>query len=170
MSYRPERLAAQLQEEVSQLIEYELHDPRIGFATITGVRVSPDLMHARIYVSVLESEEKKKETLQALNNAAGFVRRAIGQRIRLRKSPEILFTLDESVERGDRLTRIIEDAVRDLPPASETSLNSLSVETTNTPTQVADAVSNDTPQSASSVHQPASSDEGDISPDADASK
>lgn len=108
MQYRRHRLAEELKNEISAVISQELHDPRIGFATVTEVKVSPDLRHARILISVFGSTEEKKQTLDALTSATGFIRRQIGSHIRLRHTPELTFAYDESVERGDRMLQIIE--------------------------------------------------------------
>ncbi len=109
MSYRPERVAHELKVEIGDIIARRLHDPRVGFATITDARVSPDLRHARIYVSVFGTPQQQQETIAALNHAAGFIRRALGSRLRLRRSPELTFTFDQSVEYGDRMARLIEE-------------------------------------------------------------
>jgi ribosome-binding factor A len=113
MQYRSDRLAHELKNEVSNLIARELRDPRLGFATVTEAKVSPDLSHARIYVSVLGSTEEQRTTLAALNRASGFLRRALGTRLKLRKSPQITFTLDQTIERGARMTRIIAQVARE---------------------------------------------------------
>jgi ribosome-binding factor A len=107
MQYRSDRLAHELKNEVSNLIARELRDPRLGFATVTEAKVSPDLSHARIYVSVLGSTEEQRATLAALNRASGFLRRALGTRLKLRKSPQLTFTLDQTSERGARMAQII---------------------------------------------------------------
>jgi len=107
MQYRSDRLAHELKNEVSNLIARELRDPRLGFATVTEAKVSPDLSHARIYVSVLGSTEEQRTTLAALNRASGFLRRALGTRLKLRKSPQLTFTLDQTIERGARMSQII---------------------------------------------------------------
>jgi ribosome-binding factor A len=109
VSYRPERVAHELKVEIGDIIARQLHDPRVGFATITDARVSPDLRHARIYVSVFGTPQQQQETIAALNHAAGFIRRALGSRLRLRRSPELTFTFDQSVEYGDRMARLIEE-------------------------------------------------------------
>jgi ribosome-binding factor A len=107
MQYRSDRLAHELRNEVSNLIARELRDPRVGFVTVTEAKVSPDLSHARIYVSVLGSAEEQRATLAALNRAAGFLRHALGTRLKLRKNPQLLFTLDQTIERGARMAQII---------------------------------------------------------------
>jgi ribosome-binding factor A len=113
MPYRPDKVAHQLKAEISDIISREVHDPRVGFVTITNVRVSPDLTHARVFVSVFGSALQQKESVAALNRAAGFIRREVGARLRLRKSPELAFSFDESVEQGARLTQLIEEANRE---------------------------------------------------------
>jgi ribosome-binding factor A len=113
MSYRPDKVAHQLKAEISDIVSRELHDPRVGFVTITSVRVSQDLSHARVYVSVFGSAQQQKDSVNALNHAAGFIRREVGARMRLRKSPELVFTFDESVEQGARMNQLIEEANRE---------------------------------------------------------
>ncbi|RKO66324.1 30S ribosome-binding factor RbfA [Desulfofundulus salinus] len=109
MPYRPERLAEIIKKEVSDMLRDELKDPRIGFVTITGVEVSPDLRYARIFFSVLGSEEEAKASLEALNRARGYVRSELGRRIRLRYAPEISFKLDPSIQRGIRVMELLHD-------------------------------------------------------------
>ncbi|KUK10529.1 MAG: Ribosome-binding factor A [Clostridia bacterium 41_269] len=106
-SYRASRVAEQMKKEVSQIIQEELKDPRIGFVTVTGVDISNDLRHAKIYISILSSGEEETKTMEALNNAKGFIRSEIGKRIRLRFTPEIIFKLDKSLERGAYINRLI---------------------------------------------------------------
>jgi ribosome-binding factor A len=107
--YRPERLAEIIKKEVSDMLRDELKDPRIGFVTITGVEVSTDLRYARIFFSVLGSEEEAKASLEALNRARGYVRSELGRRIRLRYAPEISFKLDPSIQRGIRVMELLHD-------------------------------------------------------------
>ncbi|MBK6798040.1 MAG: 30S ribosome-binding factor RbfA [Acidobacteria bacterium] len=115
MAYRSNRLAEELKNEISRIVNQELRDPRVGFVTITTVKVSPDLKYARIYFSVLGSEDEKKATLEALSSAAGFIRRQIGLRIKLRHVPEMTFYYDDAIEHGDRMMRIFEDIKKELP-------------------------------------------------------
>jgi len=102
-------LALQIQQEVSLMISRDLKDRRIGFVTVTGVRLTPDLRHARIFISLMGSDSEKKESLEALNHAAGWVRRELGQRIRTKFLPEIVFQLDTSQEYGAHIDRLIEE-------------------------------------------------------------
>jgi ribosome-binding factor A len=115
MSYRSHRLAEEMKNEISAIIARQVRDPRVGFATVTEVRVSPDLRYAKVLVSVLGSPEEKQKTLAALESAAGFIRRQIGARIRLRVTPELTFEYDETIEQGDRMMRLIEEIKKELP-------------------------------------------------------
>ena len=105
--HRDSRLAETLKVEISQMIREELKDPRIGFVTVTTIDVAEDLGHAKVFVSVLGDEAKRKESLDGLNRAAGFVRREIGQRVRLRYSPEISFKYDPSIEHGAHIAKLL---------------------------------------------------------------
>lgn len=106
---RAERIGDLIKEEVSQIIQYELKDPGIGFVTITGVEVSDDLKHAKIFYSVLGDESAKKESSSALKRACGFVQHEIGRRLRLKYTPEIYFQFDPSVEYGARIETLIKE-------------------------------------------------------------
>ncbi len=105
--HRVSRLAENLKAEISQMIREELKDPRIGFVTVTAVEVAEDLGHAKVFVSVLGDEAQRKKTLDGLNSAVGFVRREIGQRIRLRFVPEIVFKYDPSIEHGAQIAKLL---------------------------------------------------------------
>ena len=95
--------------ELSEIIEREIQDPRIGLATVTAVKVSPDLRHARVLISFLGDEEQRKKTMQGLNSAASYARRSLSQRLHhLRRIPELTFTYDESIEQGDRIEALLE--------------------------------------------------------------
>jgi ribosome-binding factor A len=109
-SNRPERVGQEIQAAIGKLLTRgELKDPRIGFITITGVKVSPDLRVARVYYSMIGSEEQRKETQKGLDAAKGFVRREVSEAVNLRVSPEIFFSFDESLERGDRIERLLRE-------------------------------------------------------------
>lgn len=107
--HRANRLAETLKEEISQLIRVELKDPRIGFVTLTSVDVADDLSHAKVYISVLGTEEEGNASLDALNRAAGFVRSEIGKRIRLRHVPSIVFKYDPSIQHGAHIAKLLKD-------------------------------------------------------------
>lgn len=106
-SLRSSRVAEEIKKEVSVIISRELKDPRVGFVTVTGVEVTNDLRYAKIFVSVLGSEEDEERSLAALNNAKGLIRSEIGKRIRLRFAPEITFIVDKSLEKGARINQLL---------------------------------------------------------------
>ena len=130
-TWRQEQLAEVIAEELSDLIRTRMKDPRIGFASITDVELSGDLRHAKVFVSVLGSPEEQRATLQGLEHAAGFLRHELAQRLTIRHTPEVLFRLDESIERGTRILQLIHemeaqgqmapssDGVRESAPAIE---------------------------------------------------
>jgi ribosome-binding factor A len=102
------RIEEQLRMELSEIIE-EIEDPRVGLATVTAVKVSPDLRHARVFVSVMGNDEQRKKTMQGLNSAAHFARRALSQRLtHLRRIPELTFAYDESIETGNRIDELLD--------------------------------------------------------------
>jgi ribosome-binding factor A len=94
---------------MSALLQRELKDPRIGFATVTHVEMSPDLKHARIFISVMGSAEEQQNTMAALDSGKGFIRRELGSRLNLRNVPEISFKLDTSAEYSDRISRLLNE-------------------------------------------------------------
>ena len=95
---RMERVNQSLKEEISNILQFELQDPRLEFVSITHVATSRNLQHAKVYFSVLGDEKKARIAQEGLNSATGFIRRIIGKRIRLRYTPEIVFVLDKSIE------------------------------------------------------------------------
>ena len=108
--YRPSRVGDQIREELSELLARgDVHDPGIGFITLTRVQVSPDLQLARVFYTSLGDEQARKETAKALDRATPFVRRQIGGRLRLRRVPEIEFRFDESIQHQDRIEQILRD-------------------------------------------------------------
>lgn len=106
-SGRTHKLGDLIQRELSELLQRELRDPRVGMITITGVDVSPDFSHAKVFFTTL-SKEHLDEAKQGLKRAAGFLRSQLARRIKLYTTPELRFEYDESVERGDRLSRLID--------------------------------------------------------------
>lgn len=106
---RPSRVGDQLRVELSDLITRSVQDPGIGFLTITHVKVTPDLQTARVYYTTLGDERARRESSRALERAAPFLRRQIGRRLRLKRVPHLEFFFDESIERGDRIERILQD-------------------------------------------------------------
>ncbi|WP_027414646.1 30S ribosome-binding factor RbfA [Aneurinibacillus terranovensis] len=104
---RTNRVGEEIKKELSQIIQRELKDPRIGFVTVTGVEVSGDLSQAKVFISIFGDEEKQSGTLKALEKAKGFMRTEIGRRVRLRHTPDLLFKVDESVEYGNRIETLL---------------------------------------------------------------
>jgi ribosome-binding factor A len=102
------RVGEQIKKEISQIIQSELKDPRIGFITVTGVDVTNDLSQAKVFLSVLGTDEQKEDTLKALGRSSGFIRSELGKRIRLRKIPELLFRFDASIDYGTRIERLLD--------------------------------------------------------------
>src|SRR5262249_52992008 len=100
---RREKVSDLIREEVARLIQSEMHDNRLGFVTVTEVRMSPDLKHARIYVSLLAEGTARDQAMEALGAARGFIRRRIGQTLRLKHTPDLQFSLDTSMEYGARI-------------------------------------------------------------------
>lgn len=107
MSTRTEKLSDLIREEISRLLLREIRDPRIGFVTITGASVSPDLRNVRVFVSVLGDAAAREASLKALASAAGFIQRALFRNLRLRHSPAVAFQIDDSIERGDRIEQVL---------------------------------------------------------------
>lgn len=119
MSRRTERLGEEIREEVARILATGLKDPRVGFVTVTRVDVTEDLHHARVYVGVLGDPKQRDATLQGLKQAAGWVRRELGRRIRVRYTPEIVFAYDQGLEATERVARLLEEAAA--PAGDESS-------------------------------------------------
>ena len=108
--YRPDRVGDQIRQELSDILTRgEVHDPGIGFITLTRVQVSPDLQLARVFYTSLGDQKARKETSRALQRATGFFRRQIGARLQLRRVPELEFRFDESIANQDRIEQILRD-------------------------------------------------------------
>ena len=112
---RSSRLAEQIQRDLAELIRLEVKDPRVGMVTITGVELSRDLSHARVFVTSLAGVHAADDSLRALRHAAGFLRRRLAQILTSRTVPQLQFVYDESIERGIRLTQLIDEAVKSDP-------------------------------------------------------
>jgi ribosome-binding factor A len=120
VSRRTARLGEEIREEVARMIGSELKDPRIGFVTVTRVALTPDLRTARVFVGVLGTPSERDKTLAGLKQASGFMRRALGQRLRLRHTPELLFQYDEGLDATDRVARLLDEIhAPPGPPASD---------------------------------------------------
>ena len=120
-SRRVSRVASLIKREVSQMLLNEIKDDRVGagMVSVTDVDVSGDLQHAKIFVSIYGSEEAKAETMEGLKASTSFVRRELGHRIRLRRTPEVIFVEDRSLERGDRTLNLLNQLRQTHPEAEE---------------------------------------------------
>jgi ribosome-binding factor A len=112
---RSARIADQIQRELAELVRLELRDPRVGMITLTGVELSRDQSHAKVFFTVLGPASAAELALEGLQRAAGFLRSELAHRLTTRKVPELHFEYDESVERGMRLSRLIDEAVKPTP-------------------------------------------------------
>ena len=110
---RIEKIQELMKQEISQIILQELKDPRIGFVTVTQVEVTRDLSLAKVYVSIMGSEEQIAKSWKGLNSSLGFIRREVGHRIRLRVTPELKFVLDKSLDYSDHIQKLLLQIERD---------------------------------------------------------
>ncbi|MFE1745856.1 30S ribosome-binding factor RbfA [Coleofasciculus sp. H7-2] len=119
-SRRVSRVAALIKREISQMLLTEIKDDRVGagMVSVTDVDVSGDLQHAKIFVSIYGTEEAREETMAGLKAATGFVRSELGQRLRLRRTPELMFQEDRSLERGDRILSLLNQLNQGRPAES----------------------------------------------------
>jgi ribosome-binding factor A len=113
-SHRLERINAQIQREIGELIQQHLRDPRLSeFVAVTEVSTAPDLKTSKIFVSSIGGEQDQEKTLTALNSASGFLRTALAKRIKMRYTPELHFVWDNSIEHGDRVLRLIDQVIQE---------------------------------------------------------
>ena len=115
MSERMRRVNESVRVVVAEALT-DLKDPRIGLVTVTGVRISPDLREGTVFVSVLGSEKKRRATLAGLVSAHGFFQSRVARELNLKRTPRLLFEYDPTVERGVRMTKLIDELVHDAPP------------------------------------------------------
>ena len=106
---RTERLGGQIQQEISEIILHKVKDPRLGFVTVTGVRMSPDLGHAAIYFTVMGGDEDAEESLHCLESACSFIRHELSGKLHVKHVPELRFHMDEAALRGRRIDTILRD-------------------------------------------------------------
>jgi ribosome-binding factor A len=104
---RMRRVDEAMREVLSDAITSEIKDPRVGFVTVTAVNTSPDLRHARVYVSVLGDEKRRRLSMKALENAHGFLQRRVAAQLRLKHTPQLAFVYDDTAEKADRLERLL---------------------------------------------------------------
>lgn len=122
MAHRIEQVNSLIRQEISQLLQRQVNDPRLGdFIAVTEVSTSPDLKYAKVFVSRIGSEKEKQEALSALASASGFFRRELAKRLKLRNIPALSFHWDDSIERGDRLSRLIDQVTSEETTESHVS-------------------------------------------------
>ncbi|MDR1424060.1 MAG: 30S ribosome-binding factor RbfA [Azoarcus sp.] len=110
---RGQRIAEQIRRELAELIRLELKDPRVGFISLTDIELTPDYAHAKVFFTALQGAEAVPGILEGLQRAGGFLRRKLGQRIRIHTLPELHFQYDPSLEEGSRLSQLIDQTVRE---------------------------------------------------------
>ncbi|NLY30098.1 MAG: 30S ribosome-binding factor RbfA [Firmicutes bacterium] len=115
---RVQRVREAIKQEASDVIR-KMKDPRVAFVTVTDAEVSRDLRHVKIFVSVLGDDDKKRAAMEGLERATGYIRSEIGQRIRLRHTPEIIFRWDESLERGARISQLLRELKEETPDSED---------------------------------------------------
>ncbi len=106
---RASRVGDQVRAELAELLAREVHDPGIGFLTITHVKVSPDLQQARVFYTTIGDDKARKDSARALDRATPFLRRHIGRRLQLKRVPELTWMFDDSIEKNDRIARILQE-------------------------------------------------------------
>jgi ribosome-binding factor A len=120
---RPDRVADQIRSELALLLTREVHDPGIGFVTITRVQMTPDLQQARVFYTVLGDDQARKNTGRAIERAGPFLRRQIGSRLRLKRVPELTFLYDESIAGQDRIERLLNEVRTSAPGDPDADAN-----------------------------------------------
>lgn len=113
---RPQRVADQIRSEIALLLAREVHDPGVGFVTITRVQVTPDLQLARVFYTALGDDKARATTARALDRAAPFLRRQIAHRLRMKRAAELTFVYDESIAGQDRIERLLNELHATAPP------------------------------------------------------
>lgn len=110
---RTRRIAQELKKEVSSIISIDLKDPRVSsLSSITDVELTNDLSQAKVFVSIIGSDQEKEETIEGLNSSKGFIKKELGQRLRLRHIPELIFVLDQTIERGVYMDNLIDKVIK----------------------------------------------------------
>ena len=111
---RTSRISEEMKKEISDIIHNEIKDPRLPkLISVMSVNVTKDLRYAKVYVSILGDDEEKRNAIRGLKSAAGYIRREVGRRMQIRFTPEIQFELDNSIEQGIYITKLIEDTIKD---------------------------------------------------------
>ena len=114
-SIKNTRINGEVQKALSEIIRSELKDPRIHPMTSVVLQVTPDLKYCKAYISVLADEEKAADTIRGLKSAEGYIRTQLAKKVNLRNTPELSFVLDQSIEYGVRMSKLIDDVTKDLP-------------------------------------------------------
>ncbi len=107
---RKDRVGAKIHHELTTLLQSGLHDPRLGFTTVTGVDLTRDMRHARVFVSILGDDATREKGMQALTSASGYLRRELAHRLNMRRTPDLEFILDLTGDRGERIDRLLQEA------------------------------------------------------------
>lgn len=110
---RSQRVVEQIRRELAELIRLEVKDPRVGFITLTDVEITPDYAHAKVFFTSMTGSEDVPEILAGLQRASGFLRRELGRRVRIHTTPELRFVYNTSVEEGARMSKLIDEVVRE---------------------------------------------------------
>ncbi len=116
---RADRVAEQIRRDLSELIRTELKDPRVKLVSLTDVELTPDFAHAKIFFTSLQQDDKRAEVEAGLRAAAGFLRRELGRDLRIHTLPQLHFVYDESMQRGNHLSQLIDQAVGQAPAADD---------------------------------------------------
>jgi len=119
---RQKRVADRLQAEISQLIQLEMNDPRLALVTVTVVNIDRELEYANVFVSTVGDEARRKEVMQALGHATGFIRREVARRVQLRRAPELIFHWDPSPEKAEQIAQLL-DEIKTVDSAAADSTN-----------------------------------------------
>ncbi len=112
MTVKVERLEQIIRKEVSEILQFQVKDPAVQFVTVTDVECTRDLSIAKIYVTFMDKESSVEEQMNALNKAKGFIRSELGSRLTIRKVPDLLFKIDDSLDRGNRIDQLLKEQVK----------------------------------------------------------
>jgi ribosome-binding factor A len=115
-SRRQQQVADLLRDEVSEIIQRQMRDPRLSFVSVTRVEMSPDMRYAKLFVSVYAPEAEQRDALQALNRASGFIRHELAPRLKMRQLPELTFRLDHSMEHAETVARLLKQIEQEPKP------------------------------------------------------
>lgn len=117
--YRKNRLSHDMKKEISEIIQNEIKDPRVGFVSVTAVHTTGDLSVAKVYISHLGSSENLEASMEALKNAAGFIRSQLAKRFQTRTVPELIFLVDDSIQHGMKISQILHEYKAEIPDNPE---------------------------------------------------